>query len=322
MSKKFGEAPSINRHFQREGKLMLWWLLGVPVVLIALAALVAPYVLNHLNASSHSESAMTEPQFWTLIEQAKGPGGDAEHAQRLAQLLAQRPPQDIVDFQMQFNQLREIADQGDVWAAGLLLNRGHGTDSGSEYFRMWLIGQGQDVYERALTDADSLAELAEAVASHPDEAAEWPTYSTAPYYAYQALTGKDLFDALPSAQQNGIPEPIWNWQDYSDLVLEQRLPRLWARFGKDKQDSDQAVQAVQAAIDAYQSPESLPVSGLGTVSLRDILIHKRYGPARVKALFANDGVHINATMVFEDRESHMRLGPSEPDNPIWSRSTS
>ena len=38
------KAPHINQHFRREGKLMLWWLLGVPVVLVALAALLAPYV--------------------------------------------------------------------------------------------------------------------------------------------------------------------------------------------------------------------------------------------------------------------------------------
>jgi hypothetical protein len=298
---------------------MLWLMLGVPVALVALAAWLGPYLLNHLNASSHSETAMTEQQFWTLIEQAKGPGSDAEHAQRLAQLLVQRPPQEVINFQIQFNQLREKADQGDVWAAGLLLNRGHGTDSGSEYFRIWLIGQGQVVYERALTDADSLADLAAAVASNPNESAEWGTYGTAPYYAYQTLTGKDLFDALPARPPTGMPEPTWNWQDYSDLVLEQRLPRLWARFGKDKQDSDLAV---QAAFDAYQSPESLPVAGLGTVSLGDVLIHKNYGPARVKTLFANDGVHINATMVFEDRERNMRLGPTEHDNPLWSRPAS
>lgn len=305
------KAPHINQHLRREGKLMLWWLLGVPLVLLALAGLVAPYVLNHLKASPDSESAMTEPQFWTLIEQAKGPGGDAEHAQR--------PAQDIVDFQMQFEQLRAKADQGDVWAAGLLLNRGHGTDSGFEYFRLWLIGQGQAVYERALTDADSLAELAEAVASHPDEGAEWGTYGTAPYYAYQAVTGKDLFDAMPTRSSTGMPEPTWNWQDYSDLVLEQRLPRLWAIFGKDKQDSDLAV---QAAIDAYQSPASLPVAGLGTVSLGDVLVHKRYGPARVKTLFTEDGLHINAIMVFDDQERTMWLGPTEPGNALWSRPAS
>lgn len=313
------KAPHINQHFRREGKLMLWWLLGGPVILVALAALLAPYVLNHLKASPKSESAMTETQFWTLIEQAKGPGGDAEHAQRLAQLLAQRPPQDIVDFQMQFEQLRGKADLGDVWAAGLLLNRGHGTDSGFEYFRLWLIGQGQAVYERALIDADSLAELAEAVASDPDEEAEWEAYGTAPYYAYQVVTAKDLFDALPTRPPKGMPKTTWNWQDYSDLVLEQRLPRLWARFGKDKQDSDLAV---QAAIDAYQSPESLSVAGLGTVSLGNVLVHKRYGPARVKTLFTEDGLHVNAIMVFDDQERTMRLGPTEPGNALWSRPAS
>ena len=313
------KPPRISQHLRREGKLMLWWLLGVPVVLMTLAALLAPYVLNHLKTSPDSESAMTDPQFWTLIEQAKGPGGDAEHAQRLAQLLTQRPPQDIVDFQMQLERLRGKADLGDVWAAGLLLNRGHGTDSGLEYFRLWLIGQGQAVYERALTDADSLAELAEVVASHADEAAEWGTYGTAPYYAYQAATGKDLFDAMPTRPSTGMPEPTWNWQDYSDLVLEQRLPRLWARFGKDKQDSDLAV---QAAIDAYQSPESLPVASLGTVSLGDVLVHKRYGPARVKTLFTEDGLHVNAIMVFDDQERTMQLGPTEPGNALWSRPAS
>lgn len=58
--RKVRKEPSINHHLRREGKLMLWLLLGVPVVLVALAALVAPYVLNHLNAPSHSETAMSE----------------------------------------------------------------------------------------------------------------------------------------------------------------------------------------------------------------------------------------------------------------------
>ena len=54
------KEPSINHHLRREGKLMLWLLLGVPVALVALAAWLGPYLLNHLNASSHSETVTTE----------------------------------------------------------------------------------------------------------------------------------------------------------------------------------------------------------------------------------------------------------------------
>ena len=39
---------SINHHFRRETKLMLWWLLGVPAVLLALAFLLGPYILDAL----------------------------------------------------------------------------------------------------------------------------------------------------------------------------------------------------------------------------------------------------------------------------------
>ena len=306
------QPPDINHHFRRESKLMVGWLIGIPLCLVLLAGLLGPYLL----APSNPTKAMTEQEFWTLIEQAKGPGGEPEHAQRLAQALVQRTPQEVIAFQLLFEQFRDQAEVGDVWAAGLLLNGGHGTDSGFEYFRYWLIGQGQAVYRRALSDADSLAELADRIADHPDERAEWESYGAAPYYAYRALTQSDMYDAMPPAERKGFPERTWNWQDYTDAVLEQRLPRLWARFGEDKQASDRAV---QEAIDSYEGPESLEVKGLGKVSLGDTLIHKDFGPGRIKALFANDGVHIAAMVVFADHQSYMLLTSIDPDNPLWSR---
>ena len=310
------DKDSINHHFLRENKLMLWWCIGVPVVLVALAGLLGPYVLKALNTPPNTPNAMTEQLFWTLIEQAKGPGGDTEHAQRLVNALEQRTPQEIIDFQLLFDQFRKQADIGDVWAAGTLLNRGHGTDSGFDYFRIWLIGQGQAVYAHALSDADSLADRADTVAAHPNEGAEWQYYGAAAYYAYHALTRTDIYDALPAPERKGFPESTWNWQDYTDTVLAQRLPRLWAKFGKDKQASDRAV---QEALDAYQSPESLDIPGLGKVSVGDILIHSKYGPARVKTLIANEGPNIKARMVFDDLERTMALTPMADIGPLWTR---
>ncbi len=312
------DQKSINHHFRRESKWMLWWLLGVPAVLLALAFLLGPYLFNTFQAQPNSPTTMTEPQFWTLIEQAKGSGGDDAHTQRLSQALAQRTPQEIIDFQVLLNQFRDKADLGDVWAAGMLLNQGHGTDSGFDYFRSWLIGQGQAVYTQALTDADSLADIVDTIAAPQAPMAEWESYGEAPYDAYLIVSKKDLFDDLPRPTHKGFPEqPSWNWQDYSDAVLAQRLPRLWARFGKEKQASDRAV---QEAINAYQSPKYAQVEGLGKVSLGDTLIHKKYGPARVKTLFANDGPNIKAIMTFEDTERSMVLTPLADIDPLWTRS--
>lgn len=41
---------SINHHFRRESKLMLWWLLGVPAVLLVLVSLAGWLGVMVLNA--------------------------------------------------------------------------------------------------------------------------------------------------------------------------------------------------------------------------------------------------------------------------------
>lgn len=46
------KTPGINHHFRRESKIMLWWLLGAPVVLLIAGLLVTPIVLWLLNHAS------------------------------------------------------------------------------------------------------------------------------------------------------------------------------------------------------------------------------------------------------------------------------
>ncbi|MGF6212176.1 hypothetical protein [Comamonas sp. 4034] len=44
--------PGIHHHFRRESKIMLWWLVGIPVVLLIAGLLVTPVVLWFLNRAS------------------------------------------------------------------------------------------------------------------------------------------------------------------------------------------------------------------------------------------------------------------------------
>jgi len=43
------KSQSINHHFKREGRLMIWVVVGVPVVLLLGALLLGPALLNLIN---------------------------------------------------------------------------------------------------------------------------------------------------------------------------------------------------------------------------------------------------------------------------------
>lgn len=42
------KATRISTHFKREAKIMVWWAVGVPAVLAALAGLFGPYVVRYV----------------------------------------------------------------------------------------------------------------------------------------------------------------------------------------------------------------------------------------------------------------------------------
>lgn len=107
---------------------------------------------------------MDKTQFWQLIESSKVESeGDSEkqcdqQAEKLKQSLSPLPPEELVAFERIFNECRNAAYRWDLWGAAVMLNGGS-SDDGFEYFRWWLIGQGQAVFEGALADPDSLADL-------------------------------------------------------------------------------------------------------------------------------------------------------------------
>lgn len=108
---------------------------------------------------------MNEKQFWELIDQARkaaaGHSMDAadRQAAALEAALAKLPPKEIVAFQELLD--RKMADtyRWDLWGAAYLLNGGCSDDC-FDYFRGWLIGRGQKVFDAALKKPDSLAEFA------------------------------------------------------------------------------------------------------------------------------------------------------------------
>ena len=244
---------------------------------------------------------MSESRFWSLVEISKGTGGDIEHTSRLANKLRQLSPQEVIDFQILFEKFRSNAETGPVWAAGTLLNDGHGTDSGFEYFRNWLIGQGQATYEMALKDPDSLAAVSMPTSDRNEPFAEWESFGGAAYDAYEAMTGREIYaDMAPVAARVPIFSPF-DWHDFDDEFMVQQLPRLWEKYGARKQASDKRTQ-VDAA--SNEGPKSVIIEGLGVLSVGDYVTHSKFGPGKVMQIFS-DGPNPAMLIVFDrDGRAH------------------
>jgi hypothetical protein len=161
---------------------------------------------------------MDAATFWQLIEDSReNAGGDADtQAEELTDLLADLAPDEILAFDRYFRELLAAAYRWDLWAAASIINGGC-SDDGFEYFRCWLISQGERVYREALEDPESLAGRAEPDATD----AESMLYAAAD--AYKVETGRDL-----PPHEAGPGEPAGTrWQEHE---LELRFPRLSAAF--------------------------------------------------------------------------------------------
>ncbi len=102
------------------------------------------------------------PQFWKLIEDARlqvpDPANGEVIATQAAVLLSAWPREEIVAAEEVLSGLMAESYRVALWAAAYLANGGC-SDDGFDYFRGWLIVQGRDVFEHALADPDTLADL-------------------------------------------------------------------------------------------------------------------------------------------------------------------
>lgn len=93
--------------------------------------------------------------FWDIIE----PGKDEEAPEEsLRCRLEALQPGELVWFQEHFDALHAAAYRWDIWGAAYLLEGGC-SDDGFIDFRYALISLGREVYEAALANADSLADV-------------------------------------------------------------------------------------------------------------------------------------------------------------------
>ncbi|MGW6707964.1 DUF4240 domain-containing protein [Streptomyces sp. NPDC054956] len=172
---------------------------------------------------------MDKQTFWKLIETARA-GVEADQvAVRAAELLATLPEAEVAAAQQVLWDLLAESYLAPLWAAAYAINDGC-SDDGFDYFRGWLLTQGEAVFTAALADPDSLADhppVRDAVARYgflEDEAA-----LSMAWRAYESATGRELPDCFTIRYPP--LDPAWDF-DFGDTEeLAARLPRLSALLG-------------------------------------------------------------------------------------------
>lgn len=186
---------------------------------------------------------MEADEFWALVDEAReAAGGDlVRQAELLSAALARRAPADIVSFDALFHRIIAQGYTFDLWAVGYLAAGGMSDDEFVD-FRAMLVGMGQTVWDRAVEDPDSLADVLDDGSDDAIGAAD--TLGHAAAEAYRQSTGSqmptpestddggtddDLGDSPDdaTASPSGLP---WDENDPADL--EKRFPQSWARWGR------------------------------------------------------------------------------------------
>ncbi|MEU5113471.1 DUF4240 domain-containing protein [Streptomyces longwoodensis] len=170
---------------------------------------------------------MDETQFWELVDTAReaAEGDPEEQADLLVSRLLDLDPDAVLDFARHFEARYHRAYRWELWGAAWVLLDG-ASDDAFDFFRCWLIGQGREVFEGALHDPDSLADLLDDFDEEIDGDGEELGYAADE--AYEQLTGTvapDLGLPAPAAEPEGSPI------DFEDeQALADRYPKLWDRF--------------------------------------------------------------------------------------------
>jgi hypothetical protein len=160
---------------------------------------------------------MTRDEFWRIIDHCRSEDQD-ESIENLTEHMSKLKPDAIGEFDRHLNELMNQSYTWDLWGAAYLINGGC-SDDGFDYFRGWLILQGKTVYENAIKDPDSLAEL-----DHPEDV-ECEELAYLASRVYESVTGKKLIQ--PSTKRAELGDG-WDFDDTDEM--RSRYPKLFAAY--------------------------------------------------------------------------------------------
>ena len=172
---------------------------------------------------------MSEIRYWALVSFSIQ-NSNNQDAQEifLIKELEKLSPKDIIGFRLRTDQLLYDTYTSEIWCAGYLMNGGC-SDDACEYFRLWIISRGKEVYNKAKDNADSLAnELIEGEVYY-----EFESFWSAGIEAFRNKTGKELYDYIADdlkTKKVNYPQFEFNWSDEKPETMKALCPNLFSKM--------------------------------------------------------------------------------------------
>jgi hypothetical protein len=102
---------------------------------------------------------MNRKEFWKIIEEARSESPSlVDLPAQLIQDLSRREEREIVAFETFFTECLQESFDAKLWLAAVVIFGGCGDDKFCD-FRCWLIAKGQECFEGAILDPDTLADI-------------------------------------------------------------------------------------------------------------------------------------------------------------------
>jgi hypothetical protein len=178
---------------------------------------------------------LEKKEFWRLIEKSR----DFDQAEWLTEELVQRGLKEALDFEFLFQQLMNTSYQSRLWGAAFVLMDGCSDDT-FDYFRGWLIGQGEEIYNKVMEDHEFLAEYINEDNLDDEGFPQNEELLSVGMDTYTLIkTGDiewddDIYDELVEAlDKKGLQSVTDIEFDWEEDDLENLFPVLWERFGED-----------------------------------------------------------------------------------------
>jgi hypothetical protein len=175
---------------------------------------------------------MDKQQFWDIIQRSLKAEDVEAQVEFLSNELGKLSKEEIVEFDYIFREMHEECYTWDLWAAAYTIQGGC-SDDGFIDFRAWLVFRGKEVFEKAVQNSDSLAELGKETLEESEEAEDF-YYVTAD--AYEEITGIEGLDIQDDPNFKEIElkeEPAGNdWNEDNLDELKNRNPEIFKLFWK------------------------------------------------------------------------------------------
>lgn len=176
---------------------------------------------------------MNIDEFWEIIDAAhRGSDGNMDRkCQLLKERLSALDPQDLRDFIDHFDVAHAAAYTWPLWGAAYVMRGGCSDDSFSD-FRATLISQGRAVFDRALADPESLAEL------------DFDDDEDICYEGFQYVkdeVARETLGELPERTMNCPNDPAG--EEWEEATVDQLYPKLAAKYSRGQDGDDSPSQA-------------------------------------------------------------------------------